>query len=327
MTQRSIFLQTVALMVALVCGTLAQQAQAQSRNGSRDQLSRPIYRVAKNPGDKRAPTRPQPAAQPRQQPQVPPRAQAPARPAPKAAAAKKPAHPLDPTLNMAREALVNIRKNVKDYTATMVKRETVNGKLTQPETTFIKVRHRQAGTTPFSIYMSYLKPKARKGQEAIWMEGRNNNKIVGHGTGLQGLVTVYLDPDGIIPTMGTNYKIYDSGLEKLVEKLIERAERERRYPECEVQYFQNAKINDRKCTVIQLTHPVQRPHFEFHVARVFIDDEYKVPIRYAAYNWPTTAGGNLRLIEEFTYYNININVGLTDRDFDHRNPEYKYPGR
>jgi len=36
-----------------------------------------------------------------------------------------------------------------------------------------------------------------------------------------------------------------------------------------------AKINGRGCTLLKVIHPVQRPHFEFNKAEIFIDDELK----------------------------------------------------
>ena len=61
-----------------------------------------------------------------------------------------------------------------------------------------------------------------------------------------------------------------------------------------------------------------------HIARIFVDDELKVPVRYAAWNWPKSPGGRPILIEEFTYLDLKLNVGLTDADFDHKNPKYSY---
>ena len=79
------------------------------------------------------------------------------------------------------------------------------------------------------------------------------------------------------------------------------------------------------CTLLEVVHPVQRPHFDFHIARIYIDDELRIPIRFASWEWPAVAGGSPQLLEEFTYLNIKLNVGLTDLDFDSGNPNYAYP--
>jgi hypothetical protein len=62
---------------------------------------------------------------------------------------------------------------------------------------------------------------------------------------------------------------------------------------------------------------VQLPHYDFHVARVFIDDQLQVPVRYAAYTWPKTPGGQPELDEAYTYLDLKLNVGLSENDFDY----------
>src|SRR5262245_53298573 len=54
-----------------------------------------------------------------------------------------PAHPLDPALATAQEALLRIRESVGDYTATMIKRERIKGVLGDYEFMFAKIRNRK----------------------------------------------------------------------------------------------------------------------------------------------------------------------------------------
>jgi hypothetical protein len=77
--------------------------------------------------------------------------------------------------------------------------------------------------------------------------------------------------------------------------------------------------------VIQVVHPVKRPHFDFYRARVFFDNELNFPIRYASWSWPIENDGEPVLEEEYTYTDVNLNVALTDRDFDPENAEYNFP--
>jgi hypothetical protein len=50
-----------------------------------------------------------------------------------------------------------------------------------------------------------------------------------------------------------------------------------------------------------------------------------VPIRYAAWTWPEKAGEEPPLLEEYTYVDMKLNVGLTDKDFDPDNSAYNFP--
>ena len=86
----------------------------------------------------------------------------------------------------------------------------------------------------------------------------------------------------------------------------------------------NPQVNGRKCTVIQVVHPTRRDYFDFHVAQIFVDDQLQVPIRYAAYDWPASEGERPALIEEYTYLNLKVNVGLSDADFDVTNKNYNF---
>ena len=88
--------------------------------------------------------------------------------------------------------------------------------------------------------------------------------------------------------------------------------------DCEVQFYKGAKVDGRVCTCIQVRHPENKPPFEFYQARVFVDDELNVPVRYAAWDWPATPGGQPVLLEEYTYLNLKVNQGFTDADFNHQ---------
>ena len=219
-----------------------------------------------------------------------------------------------------------MRANIHDYTAVMVKRERVDNQLGEAQYMSIKIRNeRNLGDVvqPFSVYMKFLKPRAQAGREVIWVKGRNSNKLMAHEGGLLGVKTFHLDPDGWLAMKGQKYPIYDAGIENMIIKLIEKAERDRAAGDCEVVKRPNANINNRSCTLIEVIHPVRQSPFEFYKAQVFIDNELQVPIRYAAYDWPRP-GQKPDLIEEYTYINLKINVGLTDADFDSANSQYRF---
>jgi len=147
--------------------------------------------------------------------------------------------------------------------------------------------------------------------------------MVAHeGKGFKAAVgDVWLNPDGILAMHGQRYPITDIGIENLVAKLIERATRDKNAdPDAlttEVRFTKGAKINGRGCMVIEVVHAEPRPHYDFHIAQVFIDDEFQVPVRYAAYTWPTVPGGKPQLEEAYTYLDLKLNVGLSEDDFDH----------
>ncbi len=236
-------------------------------------------------------------------------------------AAKADEHPLAPALRWAYQGLENVDKNLHDYSATVAKRERLDGTLGDYEYMFLKVRQK-----PFSVYVYFLDPPSIKGQEVIWIEGQNNGKMWAHPPGLKNKLigTVELEPTGVIAMRGQRYPITEIGIANLVKRLIEVGQRDSQYGECEVKFFQGAKINDRTCTCIQVMHPVPRRNFLFHIARIFVDDELNLPLRYESRDWPTKPGEEPPLIEEYTYLNLKVNNGFTDADFDIRNPNYQF---
>jgi hypothetical protein len=245
-------------------------------------------------------------------------------------AARHPAHPLDPALQIAYSSLQRIRESIDDYTAVMIKRERIGNTLGEHEYMGVKVRNRKVENgvvkTPFSVYLTFLKPASMKGREVIYVENANSGNVIAHEGGFKGrfLPTVNLDPNGTMAMSGQRYPITEMGIENLVVKLIEKGERDRQRDECEVQFLKGAKVGGRDCTVLIVRHPVERPYFDFHEAKIYIDDEMQIPIRYEAYSWPTSPGGEKPLLEEYTYQNIKLNVGLTDADFDRKNPKYNF---
>lgn len=241
------------------------------------------------------------------------------------------AHSLDRAIEIAENSLTRMRSEIHDYTAIMVKREQVGGVIGEPGYMHLKVlcpRETENGSTPFSVYMKFLKPRAAAGRECIWVDGRYESKIVAHeGSGLISKRRFHLDPTGWAAMRDNRYPIYDAGLENLIIKLIEKAERDKAAGPCHVEYRSGAEINKRPCTIIELRHDEKKAPYEFHLAQVFIDDEYQLPVRYAAYDWPETPGAEPKLLEEYTYVNLKINTGLTAKDFNPDNPSYNYPRR
>jgi hypothetical protein len=229
-------------------------------------------------------------------------------------------HPLMPTLRWAYRDLGNIEK-IQDYSATVAKRERIGGKLLDYEYMFVKLRHR-----PLSVYMYFLGPPAVRGQEVIYVEGQNNGNMWAHGVGLKNTVfgTVSLKPDGPIAMRNERYPLTELGILNLTRRLVEVGEKDVKFGECEVKFYEGAKINNRVCTCIEVVHPVPRRNFLFHLARIFVDKELDLPIRYESFDWPAEKGGKPPLMEEYTYLNLKLNNGFTDADFDTRNPNYKF---
>ncbi len=251
-------------------------------------------------------------------------AAAPANPAAPAGAGKcvfdltqKPGeHPLAPVVRTLKATQDEIDRNVRDYSCTLVKQERVDGDLGDKQFILLKVMHQ-----PFSVYMSFLKPYA--GREVVYVDGQNSGKLVVLEAGMKRMLgKMNLDPQGSLAMSGQKHPITDVGFRNLTAKLTKMWEGEMKFAECEVATNPNSHAAGRSATMIQITHPVARQDFRFHVARLFLDNELKVPIHFDAYMWPEQQGGEPLLDESYTYTNLKLNNGYTAREFDAaNNPE------
>lgn len=228
-------------------------------------------------------------------------------------------HPLQPLIRWGTAAADAFRQ-VKGYSCTLVKRERINGELGRYERLDMKVRHE-----PFSVYVSFPRAKGKPSQEVIFVDGQNNGMMWAHSDRFKMMGTASLYPDGRRALQESRYPLTEAGMLNLIERLVSVAKNDSRYGECDVKIDRNAKIDERPCMCIAVTHPTPRKQFRFHHARVYIDSQLHVPVRYESYSWPQKAGDKPILLEEYTYLNYQFDRPLDDKDFDIRNPAYAFP--
>jgi len=245
-------------------------------------------------------------------------------------------HALDPVLDLARTALRNHVENHNDYTAVLAKRELVGGRLIPESKMAMKLKYgppvsSDRSERSVSVYLKSLEPRSQAGREVIWVEGRNDNKLTAHEAGLLGVISVDLVPESRLAMAGNRYPITEVGLEKLLGKLIERGERDRKLGPATVRTTENIPLGDRNCRLIEIVHETKTVlvegrtvEFEFHLAQIFIDLELLLPLKYASFSWPKSDGGVPELLEEYTYTEVKLNVGLGEKDFDTKNPAYRF---
>ncbi len=233
-------------------------------------------------------------------------------------------------LVIAEDALDAMRRSVNDYTATLVKQESIDGTLSEATKMELKVMcvHRggdQTDSQPMRVYLRFVAPDSVAGREVIWAQDLNQGQLLVHEGGFLGLVTLYLDPLGPIAMQGQRYPISEIGLTKLLQKLIERGEQDRDSPDVSVTLTKGIKLDGLDVQLISVTRrqPTTGEN-NFSRAEIVFDAERQIPLRYTAFGWPTD-NGPAPLLESYTYTDVKLNVGLADVDFDPQNPAYNYP--
>lgn len=242
-------------------------------------------------------------------------------------------HPMLPALRYAYERYEVMRDRVHSYRGKLVMRERIQGKLKLREFMEFKIRHRQVEdgvrSVPFSVYLNYLAPKTIKGREVLYVEGQNEGKLVATRGGGKALndVTLRLVPDGPRAMRRAHYPVTDFGMLNLARRLIEYGTDEMESEaswDAKVRFASGAKINKRPCVMIEVVHPQRREGLRYHVARIFVDQEHEVPVRYAAYTWPEEGADTPRLMEEYTYIDLELNVEFAAAEFDATNSNYRF---
>jgi hypothetical protein len=242
-----------------------------------------------------------------------------------AAPHKTSVHPLVSIIRYATARHDYIRKNVRDYSCMLVKRERIEGEL--QEYRYLRTLVRREKTVdgrvvrPMAVFMQHMEPGQLNGRRVLFIEGQNNGKVLVRkgGAGAFNYLKLKIDPNGAAARRESNYPITDVGLGKMVERLIQRAKDDIKHDptaaNTRVAHFRNAKVNGRVCTHIRVVHPKRAEGIDFHRASLYVDDELHVPIRVVVYGWPSREGEDPPLQEEYTYVDLRLNIGLTDADF------------
>lgn len=251
---------------------------------------------------------------------------------------------LEEGVRIAREGLERMDKELVDYTGRMLKRERIGGTLGETVEMEFKIRTRRPGMsnggdlpdtppTPMSVYLRFLKPESTAGREVIWVEDQNEGNLIAHEGGFANLFRVNLDPNGFFAMQGNLHPLTEIGFKNLVRQLLERSEAVREAGGADVTFVEDFPVGDRPCLLIQVRpkalttkeSATGKAAVDFWLAEIAIDLERGVPLRYAAYARPESVGAHPPLIEEYIYLDVQLNVGLTDADFDPDNPEYNFP--
>ena len=234
-------------------------------------------------------------------------------------------------LEMAREGHERIQNEIRDYSCLLIKRERVQGRLGDYHYMYAKVRHArdtagQGAAAPFSVYLRFLGPPELKGREVLYVDGENDGLLIARKGGLRfASVTTELDPTSELAMRDNRYPLTEFGIENLVRRFVEVVEEGVLLQDCTIQLLEGAKVDGRPCMCIEVKQRgTLENRAEFYLARVYIDDELRVPIHYEAFGWPESDDGSPRLLEQYTYRDLKLNIGLDDDDFSRGNPAYGF---
>lgn len=254
-------------------------------------------------------------------------------------------HPLTPILERAREALARFDSEIHDYTCLLIKRETIEGKLTPRQAMRLKVREprlfnraeqdgsedSEESTQPSSVaaaaYAKFLKPSSVAGREILFVDGQMRNRmLVRRGGPRLPNLTLKVRLDSPLAAQESNHTIANTGFRFLLSELIKRLETEIERDRCVVRFYSDAAIGKRPCDHIEVRQPRREDDLNYQLARVYVDHEWNLPLYFSSYGWPKESDGEAKpvLIEEYAFTQVQLNPGLTTADFDRANPAYQF---
>ena len=233
-------------------------------------------------------------------------------------------HPLAWVLKFAHEERAYLQQTVRDFTCRVTKRERIEGELQDYYYIDMRVREQTyAGgqmTQPLSVLLEFLGPSHVEGRRALFVAGENDNKLLVRKGGKRfGYLVIDIDPFGPSVKRESLMPITEIGFSHLLDRTIRTLQQDvAADPSGDntiVEHIKTAKINDRPCQMLRITHPLRRDGLQFFSASMSIDSELHVPVRFDVYDWPEAPGQQPPLMAEFTYTNVTLNANLDDANF------------
>lgn len=198
-------------------------------------------------------------------------------------------------------------RQIKDYSATFRLRERIGGELSEEQQVFLRVRHQ-----PFSVRMKWID----EGQEAVFVVGSNDDKLIVRPGGLAALIgTLELDPNGETAMEKARYPITEAGMLALIEKLIAYQKpliKNDKGVQCrKTQVRCEGEACD--CYVLTYADPTICDGYAKTTLHISRESELLVSIENHAFD--KSSSSPMLLVEHYVYTDLKPDVGFRDEDF------------
>ena len=211
------------------------------------------------------------------------------------------------SLSLMKESL-EIIHTLHDYQAIFYKHERINGKLFAEEKIAMK------WMAPKCIYMRFEQGE-QKGQELIYIEGRNDNLMTVSPGGAMGMMTLDIAPDSDMALKKNRHTVPEAGIGPNLSKVLATLETDLQNPASPVwvEYTESIPFYGQECYLIRIHESSYA-----RLSEVYIYRDTKLPAAFISYD---ESG---ELLESYRYADIRTNIGLDEADFDPNNEEYDF---
>jgi len=198
------------------------------------------------------------------------------------------------------------------FTQMLAKKENIGGKVGPREVIFLKFR-----AFPLSLYLKWLEGP-NKDQEIIYVDGKNQNRLLCHRPVGPIDMLVKMDPYGSEARKHSARPITQAGIRNATTALMRLTENASRRGDVKLRCLGTEQYRGRPVRVVLRLLP-HRPEYEAYMTLIYVDESLTLPVKVVGYDW------NFRLLWAYESWDVRP-AELTDRDFDPANPEYHFPG-
>lgn len=191
------------------------------------------------------------------------------------------------------------RGELQDSTCIFLKTERVGGRMLPTRTIELKVRQE-----PLSIHMRWLEAP-HKGREVVYQEGRFDGKMVAYLGDLFGFESIFtFSPTGAEAMQENRHPITEAGIGHITKRLYVQCRQARNRGDLRARHLGTERYLGRP------TYKIMRVLEDGGYRYWNIDTELLLPIRVITYD------ARHQLQETYSFKDLQLNVGLTDDDFD-----------
>ena len=195
---------------------------------------------------------------------------------------------------------------VNDYTCRFARKELLaGGEIHEHTTVFFKFMK------PERFYMHWPSDWI----EAIYVEGRYDNKMMIEGGKLFSFLSIGVDPKRALKY--NRHTIKEAGIGHVLALIEANYHQARNDREVAIAFEKEDTVGNRPTWRYQGTFPVGRGYYG-HVIHLDFDQQSHLPVRIEVLGWQN------EFLEAYSFTDLKLNVGLGDADFDINNPAYHF---
>jgi outer membrane lipoprotein-sorting protein len=199
---------------------------------------------------------------------------------------------------------------VNDYVCRFSKKELVRGAIHDERNILFKYRK------PGGYYMKLLEGKNRD-MELLYVKGKYDNELQVHTSGFLGFLRLGIDPRGNLALRDNRHPVMEAGIGNFLDLIDSNYRKGKIDPETRITYEGETVFDGRKCILVKVVFPRDKGYYG-HIVQLWFDVQNWLPVKLTMHGWQN------EFLEEYAFEGLRLNVGLTERDFDVKNPEYHF---